>query len=136
MVQVARALTGTDEGFLAAHRVLVCDRDTKWSWAVRQLLEDAGVRVVQTPYRAPNANARAERFVRSITTECLVKVIPFGERHFRRTLTDFVAHDHGERSHQGLGSALIDGPTRTQHQGRSRRRRRLGGVLDYDYRAA
>ena len=91
---------------------------------------------LQTPYRAPNANARAERFVRSITTECLVKVIPFGERHFRRTLTDFVAHDHGERSHQGLGNALIDGPTRTQHQGRSRRRRRLGGVLDYDYRAA
>ena len=43
--------------------VLVCDRDAKWSRAVRARLQDAGIRVVQTPCRAPNANAYAERFV-------------------------------------------------------------------------
>ena len=47
---------------------------------------EAGIRVVQTPYRAPNANAYAERFVRSIKDECLNRVIPFGERHLRRTI--------------------------------------------------
>ena len=48
-------------------RVLICDRDAKWSMAVRERLEAAGIRVVQTPYAAPNATACAERFVRSIT---------------------------------------------------------------------
>ena len=46
-------------------RVLICDRDAKWSMAVREA-SNAGIRVVQTPYRAPNANAYTERFVRSI----------------------------------------------------------------------
>jgi hypothetical protein len=46
------------------------------------------VRVVQTPYQAPNANAYAERFVRSIKEECLDRIIPIGERHFRRAVRD------------------------------------------------
>jgi transposase InsO family protein len=46
--------------------------------------------------------SHAERFVRSIKEECLNRVIPFGERHLRRTLADFVAHYHGERNHQDL----------------------------------
>jgi putative transposase len=55
---------------------LICDRDHKWSGDVRQMLEDAGLHVVQTPFQAPNANAYAERFVRSIKQECLDRVIP------------------------------------------------------------
>ena len=66
MRQVGRALTAEDDGLLRAHRVLICDRDAKWSEEVRRLLSDGGLRVVQTPRRAPNANAHAERFVRSI----------------------------------------------------------------------
>ena len=31
-----------------------------------RVLADVSIRVVQTPYRAPNCNAHAERFVRSI----------------------------------------------------------------------
>jgi hypothetical protein len=42
------------------HRVLICDRDTKWSAPVRAWLGEAGLRIVQTPYQAPNANAYAE----------------------------------------------------------------------------
>jgi len=53
MQQVGRLLTLADDGFLASHRVLICDRDTKWSRSVRQLLTEAGIRVVQTPYQAP-----------------------------------------------------------------------------------
>jgi len=65
---------------LVHHRVLICDRDAKWSAPVRARLGDTGIRVVQTPYQAPNANAYAERFVRSIKQECLSRVIPLGER--------------------------------------------------------
>ena len=91
MRQVGRTLTGTD-GLLSDHRVLICDRDRKWSGDVRRLLGDAGVHVVQTPCQAPNANAYAERFVRSIKHECLDRMVPLGERHFRRALKAFVDH--------------------------------------------
>ena len=136
MQQVVRSLTTMDEGFLAAHRVLICDRDGKWSHDIRERLGDAGIRVTQTPSRAPNANAHAERFVRSIKTECLDRIFPMGERHFRRALAEYVAHYHGERNHQGLGNTLIAGPPTTNTQGRIQRRPRLGGLLNYYERAA
>ena len=119
-----------------AYRVLICDRDAKWSEAVRARLQEGGLRVVQTPYRAPNANAHAERFVRSIKEECLDRVIPFGERHFRRVVAEFVTHYHCERNHQGLGNELIELPPEQERVGRIRRRSRLGGLLNYYARAA
>ena len=76
MRQVVRHLTDPVDGVLAGPRLLICDRDRKWSAAVRHLLETSGVRVVQTPFRAPNCNAHAERFVRSIKEECLDRLIP------------------------------------------------------------
>jgi transposase InsO family protein len=71
MRQVSRTPTAADIGPLRGHRILICDRDRKWSGDVRRVLGDAGIRVVMTPIRAPNANAHAERFVRSIKEECL-----------------------------------------------------------------
>ena len=59
--------------------------------------------------RAPNANAYAERFVRSIKEECLNRLIPCGERHHPRAVAEFVAHYHRERNHQGLDNELIEG---------------------------
>jgi transposase InsO family protein len=84
MRQMVRTLTAADDGMRVRHRLLICDHDTKWSTPVRARLEEAGIRVVQTPYQAPNANAYAERFVRSIKDECLSRLSAFGERHLRR----------------------------------------------------
>jgi hypothetical protein len=64
MRQVCRALTAADDEWLVPHRVLICDRDAKWSALVLARLGEVGIRVVQTPFQAPNANAYAERFVR------------------------------------------------------------------------
>jgi putative transposase len=136
MRQVGRTLTTADDGLLCAHRILICDRDAKWSGGVRRLLNDGGIRVVQTPWRAPNANVHAERFVRSIKQECLDRIIPLGERHFRLTMSDYVAHYHRERNHQGLGNTLIERIVPIRRQGRIRRRSRLGGLLNYYERAA
>jgi hypothetical protein len=61
MRQVVRQLTHADEGLLGPAYVLICDRDSKWSPDVHRVLRDAGVWVVVTPIRAPNANAYAER---------------------------------------------------------------------------
>jgi transposase InsO family protein len=103
---------------------------------VRQHFGDAGIRVVLTPERGPNANAYAERFVRSIKEECLDRIIPLGERHFRRAITEFVEHYHLERNHQGLDNRLITGTPTADAGGRVRRRSRLGGLLNYYERAA
>jgi len=135
MRQVGRTLTETD-GLLRDHRVLICDRDRKWTRDVRRLLGDAGVQVVQAPFQAPNANAYAERFVRSIKHECLDRLVPLGERHFRRALKEFVDHYHRERNHQGLENRLIDGDAPRRRAGRICRRQRLGGLLNYYERAA
>jgi transposase InsO family protein len=107
-----------------------------WSAPVRARLNEAGIRVVQTPFQAPNANAHAERFVRSIKHECLHRMIPFGERDLRRTIAEFVEHYHGERNHQGLDNELIDGTPTVERVGRIHRRQRLGGLLNCYARAA
>jgi len=73
-----RCLTDAVEGFLAGHRVLICDRDGKWTEGFRDIVEGSGARVVLTPSQAPNANAYAERFARSIREKCLDRLILFG----------------------------------------------------------
>jgi putative transposase len=136
MAQAARRLTDAVDGFLVGHRILICDRDGKWTDGFRRILQGAGVRIVLMPVRAPNANAYAERFVRSIREECLDRLILFGERRLLRALDEFVAHYHRERNHQGLGNELITPATAAAGGIRVRCRDRLGRVLRYYYRAA
>ena len=66
VLQGIRSLANASDGALANGCVLICDRDRKWSRGVLEFLEQEGVRIIQTPFRAPNCNAYAERFVRSI----------------------------------------------------------------------
>ena len=136
VIQAMRHLTGDVEEVLGPGRVLICDRDPKWSRAVVEFLEREGVRIIRTPVCAPNCNAYAERFVRSIKEECLSRVVLLGERHLRRSIAEFVAHYHAERNHQGIGNELIQPLKRTDGQGPVRRRQRMGGMLNFYYRAA
>jgi putative transposase len=136
MEQIVRTLTMAEPGAVDAPQVLICDRDRKWSGDVRRRLRDAGTRVVLIPERAPNANAYAERFVRSIKEECLDRLIPIGERHFRRAIAEYVEHYHRERNHQGLDNRLVIGMPASDAAGHVRRRSRLGGLLNFYERAA
>jgi len=65
-------------------------RCTRWSSERRS--SGGGVEVVRLPARSPNLNAFAERFVLSIKSECLDRIVPLGERHLRRAVAEFVAH--------------------------------------------
>jgi hypothetical protein len=80
------------------------------------------------------ANAYAERWVRSAKEECLAKLILFGEGSLRRALTDFIDHFHCERNHQGKGNVLLF-PNKSKAQRGARRhvrcRERLGGLLRF-----
>jgi putative transposase len=135
MLQASRHLTGAD-GVLGPDSVFICDRDRKWSSAVLALIRSAGVHVVQTPVRAPNCNAHEERFVRSIKHECLNRLIPLGERHLRRSMTEYLTHYHHERNHQGLRNEVPVARSLSTGSGAVRRRQRIGGILNYYYRAA
>jgi putative transposase len=136
MAQAARCLTDAADGVLAGHRALICDRDGKWTERIRGIVEGSGVRVVMTPFQAPNAYAYAERFVRSIREECLDRLILFGERRLLHVLAEFVAHYHGERNHQGLDNDLIAPGPRLLRGPQVRCRERVGGLLRYYHRAA
>ena len=82
-------------------------------------------------------NAYAERFVRSIKSECLAQVIPIGEGHLRRMVREYVDHYHGERNHQGIGNRLIDSSVDVSRtRGSIECRERLGGLLRFYHRAA
>jgi transposase InsO family protein len=134
VAQVARNLTDPVDGFLRNHRALIIDRDSKFTPTFVATLSAASVKVVQTPYRAPNCNAFAERFVLSIKSECLERMILFGERRFRSAVAEYVEHYNSERPHQGIGNRPISGEVRPR-LGRVRCRERLGGLLKHYYRA-
>ena len=69
---------------LAAVRFLIHDRDAKFCGSFDTVIRSAGVGVIETPLRAPKANAVAERWVRSVRNECLDQILVFGRRHLER----------------------------------------------------
>ena len=78
MNQIARNLTDAVDGFLRGKRYLIHERDPLFTHDFRHLLRAAGVRSLRLPPHSPNLNAYAERFVRSIKSECLSKLVPLG----------------------------------------------------------
>jgi hypothetical protein len=136
MAQVARNLTDADEGFLRGVHALILDRDPLYTVAFRDRLRDSGVTHVRLPARSPNLNAFAERFVGSVKSECLARMVPLAEGHLRAAVRAFVDHYHEERPHHGLGNERIAPTTTSIGTGPVRCRERLGGVLKFYYRAA
>lgn len=96
---------------------LIHDRDLLFTQKFRDILAVARVEPVRLPSRSPNLNAYAERFVLSIKTECLDKLILFGERHLRYVISEYIEHYHAERNHQGLGKRLIEPSSEPLHAG-------------------
>ena len=137
MMQVARNLTDAVDGFLLAKRYLILDRDPLYTAAFRQMLKASGVKAVRLPSRSPNLNAYAERFVLSIKSECLSRLVPLGENHLRSSVMEFVRHYHIERHHQGLDNRLLEpDETAARNDGPIACRKRIGGMLRYYYRQA
>jgi transposase InsO family protein len=137
MKQIARNLTDADGGFLNGARYLIHDRDPLFTEAFRELLKSSGVKTVKLPARSPDLNAYAERFVRSIKSECLAQIVPLGERHLRNAVKEYTEHYHFERNHQGLDNQLIEKPSDEPNMDDAVGcQERLGGLLKYYYRRA
>ncbi len=136
MKQIARNLTDCHDGFILGARYLILDRDPLYTQDFRALLRSSDVEPLSLPARSPNLNARAERFVRSIKSECLSKVIPLGEAHLRKLVREYVEHYHEERPHQGLANRIPVPRDAPVANAPVRRRDRLGGLLRYYSRDA
>ena len=136
MLQVARNLLDSVDGFLMRKRFLLLDRDPLYTSQFRALLTSAGVTPIRLPPSSPNLNAYAERFVRSIKSECLNKLVLLGEGHLRAVVREYVAHYHEERNHQGLAGQLILPPANLNQPGPIVCRERLGGLLRFYHQKA
>ena len=132
MKQVARNVTMSDWGFLEGRRYLIIDRDSKYSAACREILKSTGLKIIRLPPYSPNLNSFAERWVLSVKSEMLSRMVFFGEEGLRRALTEYVDHYHEERNHQGLDN-VIPFPRREQasEQGEVECQERLGGLLKF-----
>ncbi len=113
------------------------DRDAKFPAAFDKVFAGEGVRVIRIPYRAPRANAFAERWVGTVRRELLDHLLIFGRRHLEYVLREFIIRYHEDRPHQGLGQRVPreSGLPSTSRTGPVIRRDRLGGFL-HEYRRA
>jgi putative transposase len=135
VVQQARNLSFT--GLLERMRFLIHDRDSKFTASFDEVFRSEGVNVIQTPVRAPRANAYAERFVRTVRTECLDWLLIVGRRHLEHVLRIYIQHYNRERPHRGLALQPPQAPQpKLPPSGQVHRRDRLGGLVHEYYRAA
>lgn len=136
MTQIARNLTD-EAGFLRECTHLILDRDTKFQPLREYLVRHTKTEPVLLPPRSPDLNSYVERFVRSLKSECLGRLVFFSEAQLRRALSTFRVHYHTERNHQGLGNQLIaPGEDVGRIAGSIRCSERLGGMLRYYHRDA
>jgi transposase InsO family protein len=140
MTQQARNLLMDVDDRGERARFLIHDRDSKFSRAFDAIFRGDGVTVIRTPTQAPNANAHAERWVGSVRTECLDRLLIFGRRQLEHVLRVYIRHFNQQRPHRALDLRPPDGgiePSRTAnvHPLQVRRRDLLGGLL-HEYEAA
>jgi transposase InsO family protein len=137
MKQVARELTNFEDGFLRDKKLVLMDRDGKFCPTFRDFLESEGAKPLRLPPRSPNLNAYIERFMRSIKSESLSKMIFFGEKSLRRAVNSYLVHYHAERNHQGMGNQILEPASDVgSPDGKIECRERLGGLLRYYHRQA
>ncbi len=137
VVQQARQLSWHVQDGRLPIRFLIHDRDTKFCQGFDTVFRSEGVEIVLTPYRAPNANAMAERWIRWVRNECLDRLLILHPRHLRRVLAEYAEYYNHRRPHQGLDQRRPAGAEWAPGNGDVCRREVLGGIIhDYNRTAA
>jgi putative transposase len=136
ITQQARNLVmqlGNEQPFL----FLVHDRDAKFCHAFDEVFRSEGIRVIRAPVQAPNANAHAERWVRTLRADCLDRILILGRRHLEHVLRVYRQHYNEHRPHRALRLLPPNGrnPTPSNAAARLHRRDLLGGLI-HEYEAA
>jgi putative transposase len=134
VTQQARQIAWTLRERSTPLRFLIRDRDSKFTHDFDTVFLSEGIEIIRTPVRAPKANAIAERFVRTVRSECLDWLLIVNRRHLERVLRVFVDHYNSHRPHRSLNLAPPDPTARNVAVLRPsaaivERRDRLGGLL-------
>ncbi len=122
-------------------RFLIHDRDSKFSRAFDDVFKSDGVEIIRTPFRAPQANAFAERWVGTVRRDCLDWLLIISRRQLERVLRTYVEHYTNHRPHRALNLAPPTPRARLRPVGshpppQLQRRDRLGGLIHEYARAA
>ena len=119
-------------------RFLIRDRDRKFTAGFDEVFRSDGIEVVRTPFRAPQANGVAERFVRTVRSECLDRLLVRDRDHLEQVLRVFTDHYNGHRPHRSLrltSPQPLWPALEAWSGGQVQRRDRLGGVI-HEYAVA
>jgi putative transposase len=92
------------------YRFLIHDRDTIFSQELDQHVRHLELRVLKTPVRSPQANARCERLLGTLRRECPDFLIPITKDHLRCLLHEWTQHVNTDRPHMALGPAIPQPP--------------------------
>ncbi len=122
---------------VATIRFLIRDRDSKYTSVFDEVFATEAITVITTPVRAPRANAFAERWVRTVRSECTDRILIVCENHLRVVLDEYVDHYNRHRPHRSLQLR----PPRPDAdpppgEGPIQRRTVLGGLINEYHRAA
>jgi putative transposase len=139
VTQRARQFAWTLQDRPGSFRFLIRDRDSKFTRDFDAVFASEGIRTIKTPVRAPKANATAERFVRTVRTECLDWLLIMNRRHLERVLRVFADHYNAHRPHRALNLKPPDPAARklrVLHPSTApvARQDRLGGLI-HEYHA-
>jgi len=133
--QQARQLIWKLEDKKAEFHFLLHDNDTKFTDRFNAVFCSEGLHVIHTPYQAPNANAFAERWVRTVREECLDHVLILNETHLRNVLREYVEdYYNSARPHQGIGQGIPWPRGQPVGSGAVQKRKVLGGIINDYYR--
>ena len=136
MKQVARLLTDYENGFLNGKKYIIHDRDPLYKTKeFHQILISSGIKPVKLPPRSPDLNSYAERFVKSVKSECLNYLILSSVEQLEYVLKNYCDYYHHERIHQSLGR-IIEPIHRIDDSADITCIERLGGLLKSYHRLA
>lgn len=130
-------------------KIVMHDRDGKFSKPFDDALRGADLKVQKAAFRSPNTVAFVERFIQALQQEVLDYFIVIGQRHMDYLCSEFVEHYHEERPHQSLDNDLLTAVPTAKNSKRKADpeepqtipidlgcRQRLGGLLKHYYRKA
>jgi transposase InsO family protein len=83
-------------------KYFIRDRDRVYGAGFVPRAAKIGINTVLTPYRAPRANAIAERVVRTLRNDCFDHLLILNEQHLRAVLVEYVAYYNLDRPHRSL----------------------------------
>jgi hypothetical protein len=133
--QQARQLVWEMEDRKDEFHFLIHDNDTKFTDRFDAVFRSEGMCVIHIPYQAPNANAFAERWVRTVREECLDHLLILNEAHLRNVLREYVEdYYNSARPHQGIGQGIPWPRGQPVGSGAVQKRKVLGGIINDYYR--